>query len=152
MAMAMQLQQAVVTLGVSILDRKLIVRVKHFRFVCLRLSEEEEHLCGHPSTLSRLALFLVDVHREQGKWIGKHAAPFVLIAHIKARNVYLVVGVTCPERAGDIHRNTLGTAFALAAAETGAASTYDGFETTVMELHMDDINVFVEQLHNVMDA
>ncbi|ETV99506.1 hypothetical protein H310_08180 [Aphanomyces invadans] len=152
MHMAMQLQQAIVHLGISILDRKLLVRVKHFRYVCLRLSEEEELLFSHPSTLSKLALFLVDVHREQGKWIGKHAAPFVLVAHVKARNVYLVVGVTCPERAGDIHRNTLGTAFALAAAETGALSTYDGFETTVMELRMDDIHVFIEQLHNVMDA
>ncbi|RHY30903.1 hypothetical protein DYB32_003940 [Aphanomyces invadans] len=152
MHMAMQLQQAIVHLGMSILDRKLLVRVKHFRYVCLRLSEEEELLFSHPSTLSKLALFLVDVHREQGKWIGKHAAPFVLVAHVKARNVYLVVGVTCPERAGDIHRNTLGTAFALAAAETGALSTYDGFETTVMELRMDDIHVFIEQLHNVMDA
>ncbi|CAK4713448.1 unnamed protein product [Aphanomyces euteiches] len=104
MHIAMELQQAIVHLGISILDRKLIVRVKHFRYVCLRLTEEEELLFSHASTLSKLALFLVDVHREQGKWIGKHAAPFVLISHLKARNVYLVVGVTCPERAGEIHR------------------------------------------------
>ncbi|KAF0698749.1 Aste57867_10654 [Aphanomyces stellatus] len=104
MHVAMQLQRAIVHLATSILDRKLIVRVKHFRYVCLRLTEDEELLFSHASTLSKLALFLVDLHREQGKWSGKQAAPFVLISHLKARNVYLVVGVTCPDRAGEIHR------------------------------------------------
>ncbi|OQR98084.1 cell division control protein 45 [Achlya hypogyna] len=150
--LAMAMQKAVVSMGISILDRKLIVRIKHFRYVCLRLSEDDEAMFSHPSTLSKLALFLVDVHREQGKWTGKHACPFVLLCHLKARNVYLIVGVTCPERAGEIHRNKLGTAFKMAAAETGAKYTHDGFDTTVMEIQMDDIQGFIEQLHNVLDA
>ncbi len=33
----------------------------------------------------------------------KAAAPFVLMCHFKARNVYQVVGVTCPERVGEVH-------------------------------------------------
>ncbi|EQC35468.1 hypothetical protein SDRG_07176 [Saprolegnia diclina VS20] len=150
--LAMTMQKAIVSMGISILDRKLIVRIKHFRYVCLRLSEDDEAMFSHPSTLSKLALFLVDVHREQGKWTGKQASPFVLLCHLKARNVYLIVGVTCPERAGEVHRNKLGTAFKMAAAETGAKYTHDGFDTTVMEITLDDIQGFIEQLHNVLDA
>ncbi|OQS02862.1 cell division control protein 45 [Thraustotheca clavata] len=146
--LAMTMQKAIVSMGISILDRKLIVRIKHFRYVCLRLSEDDEAVFAHPSTLSKLALFLVDVHREQGKWTGKQACPFVLLCHLKTQNVYLIVGVTCPERAGEIHRNKLGTAFKMAAAETGAKYTHDGFDTTVMEIQMDDIQGFIEQLHN----
>lgn len=48
--------------------------------------------------------------------------------------------------------STLGTAFKLAAGETGANFRQDGFTSAVMEIQMDEIQYFVEQLHNVLDA
>ena len=48
--------------------------------------------------------------------------------------------------------STLGTAFKLAASETGANFRQDGFTSAVMEIQIDEIQHFVEQLHNVLDA
>lgn len=48
--------------------------------------------------------------------------------------------------------STLGTAFNLAAEETGANFRQDGFHSAVMEIQTQDIHTFIEQLHNVMDA
>ena len=48
--------------------------------------------------------------------------------------------------------SNLGTAFKLAADETGANYRHNGFETSVLEVETNDIQIFVEQLHNVMNA
>ncbi|KAF1336570.1 Cell division control protein 45, partial [Globisporangium splendens] len=182
---AMELKQAIVRVGISIMERKLIVRVKHFRYVCLNVPEREQELFAHANVLTQLALFLLNVHRASGKWGGaakkpqvkksengengengegeeenedelasaaKSIVPLVLITRNPAQNCFLVVGITCPTNPGEIHRNTLGTAFKLAAGETGANFRQDGFTSAVMEIQMDEIQYFVEQLHNVLDA
>uniref|UniRef100_K3X452 CDC45-like protein n=1 Tax=Globisporangium ultimum (strain ATCC 200006 / CBS 805.95 / DAOM BR144) TaxID=431595 RepID=K3X452_GLOUD len=183
---AMELKQAIVRVGISIMERKLIVRVKHFRYVCLNVPEREQELFAHANVLTQLALFLLNVHRASGKWGGaakkpqvkksetgendegeeenedeltaaaasaaKSIVPLVLITRNPAQNCFLVVGITCPTNPGEIHRNTLGTAFKLAAGETGANFRQDGFTSAVMEIQMDEIQYFVEQLHNVSDT
>lgn len=150
--MAIEMQQDIVKLGLSIIERQLIIRVKHFRYASLRLAEDEERFFTQPQTLSKVALFLVDLHREGQRWVGRNAAPFILISRSEHKKTFMVVGVTCPQRSGEVHRNTLGTAFKLAAEETGACYRHDGFETSVLEIQANDIQNFVEQLHNVMDA
>ncbi|KAE9032788.1 hypothetical protein PR001_g10440 [Phytophthora rubi] len=179
---AMSLKQAIVRVGLSIMERKLLVRVKHFRYVCLNVPEREQELFANANVLTQLALFLLNVHRASGKWGGPNAparrkpqgedgengedgdaeeeapvanksiVPLVLITRNPAQNCFLVVGLTCPSTPGEIHRNTLGTAFKLAAGETGANFRQDGFTSAVMEIQIDEIQYFVEQLHNVLDA
>lgn len=176
---SMELKKAIVRVGISIMERKLIVRVKHFRYVCLNIPEREQELFANANVLTQLALFLLTVHRASGKWGSlppskkkktngedgedgedddeeqpqqKPIVPLVLITRNPAQNCYLVVGITCPNTPGEVHRNTLGTAFRLAAGETGANFRQDGFSSAVLEIQMEDIQYFVEQLHNVMDA
>ncbi|UIZ25525.1 hypothetical protein KXD40_006436 [Peronospora effusa] len=176
---SMSLKQAIVRVGLSIMERKLLVRVKHFRYVCLNVPEREQELFANASVLTQLALFLLNVHRASGKWGGPNAparrkpqdddgdegdaeeeapvtnksiVPLVLITRNPAQNCFLVIGLTCPSTPGEIHRNTLGTAFKLAAGETGANFRQDGFASAVMEIQIDEIQYFVEQLHNVLDA
>ncbi|KAG6969890.1 hypothetical protein JG687_00002942 [Phytophthora cactorum] len=177
---SMSLKQAIVRVGLSIMERKLLVRVKHFRYVCLNVPEREQELFANANVLTQLALFLLNVHRASGKWGGSNAptrrkpqgedgenedgdaveeavtnkaiVPLVLITRNPAQNCFLVVGLTCPSTPGEIHRNTLGTAFKLAAGETGANFRQDGFASAVMEIQIDEIQYFVEQLHNVLDA
>ncbi|CEG38165.1 cell division control protein 45 [Plasmopara halstedii] len=177
---AMSLKQAIVRVGLSIMERKLIVRVKHFRYVCLNVPEREQELFAHANVLTQLALFLLNVHRASGKWGGtnglgrkkvengdgedgddddetvdrtaKTIVPLVLITRNPVQNCFLIVGLTCPSTPGEIHRNTLGTAFKLAAGETGANFRQNGFTSAVIEIQMNEIQYFVEQLHNVLDA
>ena len=98
------LQQEIVKLAISIIERKLIIRVRHFRYATLKLTEDEQHLFYQPNHLSKLALLLVDIHREGGKWVEKNAFPLVLICQNEKLNTYMVVGVTCPQRSGEVHR------------------------------------------------
>ncbi|TDH70262.1 hypothetical protein CCR75_001639 [Bremia lactucae] len=177
---AMALKQAIVRVGLSIMQRKLLVRVKHFRYVCLHVPENEQELFANANVLTQLALFLLNVHRASGKWGGPPTrgrqkvvneesedeedrdedvhetttaiVPLVLITRNPQENCFLVIGLTCPSTPGEIHRNTLGTAFKLAAGETGANFRQDGFTSAVMEIQIDEIQNFVEQLHNVLDA
>ncbi|CAI5710753.1 unnamed protein product [Peronospora destructor] len=148
---SMSLKQAIVRVGLSIMEWKLLVRVKHFGY---------------------LALLLLNVHRASGKWGGPNAptrrkpqndeeddaedespvtkksiVPLVIITRNPAQNCFLIVGLTCPSIPGEIHRNTLGMAFKLAAGETGANFRQDGFASAVMEIQIDEIQYFVEQLH-----
>ncbi|CAH0513534.1 unnamed protein product [Peronospora belbahrii] len=176
---SMSIKQAIVRVGLSIMERKLLVRVKHFRYVCLNVPEREQELFTNANVLTQLALFLLNVHRASGKWgspkasarrklqtedseegnteeeapvTNKPIVPLVLITRNPAQNCFLLVGLTCPSTPGEIHRNTLGTAFKLAAGETGANFRQDGFTSAVMEIQIDEIQYFLEQLHNVLDA
>jgi cell division control protein 45 len=128
---AMELKQAIVRVGISIMERKLIVRVKHFRYVCLTIPEREQELFANPNVLTQLALFLLTVHRASGKWGSlpppkkkktsadgdddgddqdeeptqqKPIVPLVLITRNPAQNCFLVVGITCPTNPGEVHR------------------------------------------------
>lgn len=67
---AMELKQAIVRVGISIMERKLIVRVKHFRYISLTVPEREQELFANANVLTQLALFLLNVHRASGKWGG----------------------------------------------------------------------------------
>ncbi|KAL0592480.1 hypothetical protein ABG067_000044 [Albugo candida] len=177
---AMEIKQAIVRVGRSILERKLIRRVKHFRYASLSIPERDQELFWNPNILTQLSLFLLSMYRASGRWlhdpnstkrqrtaedvveedqehesntgIGKQIVPLVLITQHPSRQCYLVVGVTCPPSAGQVYRNTLGTAFRLAAEETGGQFRQNGFTSAVMELEMQDIFTFIEQLHNVLDA
>ena len=61
--LAMSMQKEIVHLALSIIERKLINRVRHFRYASLRVTEDEERFFYQPNVLSRLALLLVDIHR-----------------------------------------------------------------------------------------
>lgn len=128
---SMELKQAIVRVGISIMERKLIVRVKHFRYVCLNIPEREQELFANANVLTQLALFLLHVHRASGKWGGpiaksnkpthegandeeegelatgarnKPIVPLVLITRNPAQNCFLVVGLTCPQTPGELLR------------------------------------------------
>ena len=60
---AMSMQQEVVKLAFSIIERKMIHRVRYFRHVALKVTENEERFFYQPNVLSRLALLIVDVYR-----------------------------------------------------------------------------------------
>nr|CCA16133.1 cell division control protein 45 putative [Albugo laibachii Nc14]CCA25094.1 cell division control protein 45 putative [Albugo laibachii Nc14] len=178
---AMEIKQAIVRVGRTILERKLIRRVKHFRYVSLSIPERDQELFWNGNVLTQLSLFLLSMYRASGRWLhdphsnkrqrtsgdqseedqesekiesaaSKQIVPLILITQHPSRQCFLVVGVTCPPSAGQVYRNTLGTAFRLAAEETSGQFRQDGFTSAVMELQIQDIFTFIEQLHNVLDA
>ncbi|KAJ0392763.1 hypothetical protein P43SY_007474 [Pythium insidiosum] len=151
-------------------DHGRITFEEEYRFMCYRHWSLYEAMYYSDYVASKLGLYMDQARRfarrnkkktgdgedpeeeEEEAQANKPIVPLVLITRNPVQNCFLVVGITCPSNPGEVHRNTLGTAFRLAAGETGANFRQDGFTSAVLEIQMDDIHYFVEQLHNVMDA
>ena len=110
------------------------------------------HLFSKPLALSRLANYLMTMHRENGKWAGNKSRPLVLMAEKPQTGTYLVVGYEYPEREGMPTRNKFGINFELTAKSMNGNIRFDSFDSNVVEVDGGDVQRFIEQLHYLMDS
>lgn len=150
LSLSMSLQRAVVQQAVTMMEKRSLTLFKHFRYAFIRSSETDERLFTQPMALRKLAAFLIDVHRENGRWAGDKARPLVIMA--ERVSTYLVVGVTCPKKAGTVVKNRFGARFQLAAQQIQARARHDGFEASDMEINKEDVHDFIQALHDTMSA
>ncbi|CAM9438816.1 unnamed protein product [Ascophyllum nodosum] len=150
LSLSMSLQRAVVQQAVTMVEKRSLTLFKHFRYAFIRSNETDERLFTQPLALRKLASFLIDVHRENGRWAGDKARPLVIMA--ERTTTYLVVGVTCPKKAGTVMKNRFGACFQLAAQQIQARARHDGFEASVMEIVREDVHDFIQALHDTMSA
>lgn len=106
--LAKALHQAVIRQGCSILDKNSVKTLRAFRFVAIREGPDLK-LFSQPSTLARLAQWLVDATRDkvtrQASSKGKEAAHPVVVACLnEEKGTYMVVGVTGAPEFGDIRK------------------------------------------------
>lgn len=105
----MSLHRSIIRQGSSLLDKVTIRQLRTFRFAAMKEGPDLKLFC-HPSTLSRLALWLVDATRD--KWAEKDARkgkqpkslPFVVACLNEEKETYLVVGVTGAPEFGDVRK------------------------------------------------
>ncbi|WVR08235.1 hypothetical protein IAU60_005282 [Kwoniella sp. DSM 27419] len=150
--LAMALNQAIIRAGSALLDKTIIRTLRTFRLAILK-EGGDLRIFAHPSTLSRLALWLVDATRE--KWAEKlerqggkvKVLPFVVACLNEDKGTYSVVGVTGAPEFGDVRKNKFGLAFQQAAEESGAGAKHDMFDTSVVEVAQEDLQQFIECLH-----
>ena len=109
------------------------------------------HVFAKPLVLTKLAQFLMDVHRENGKWTGIKSRPLVLLAEKPRSNTYMVVGYEYPEESGNVVRNKFGQNFELAAKSMKGMFWFDSFDSNVVEVAGKDVQKFLEQLHYMME-
>ena len=145
---ALGLQKAIYATAVGLVERKAVVRLRHFRYAFLNQAD----VFGKPLALTKLAHFLMDMHREDGKWTGAKARPLVLLAEKPETEAYLVVGYEFPERSGAFVRNRFGQHFQMTASTMHGAFLFDRFDTNAIEVEAKDAQRFVEQLHYMMDS
>lgn len=173
--LAMSMQRNIISTAVSLVDRSAINRLRHFRYAYLtctsagenqttrsdmirtlgtnqRKEDTPTHLFSRPLALTRLAHFLMNMHRENGKWTGNKSRPLVLMAEKPHAGTYLVVGYDYPERAGMLTRNKFGMNFELTAKSMNGNIRFDSFDSNVVEVDGSDVQRFIEQLHYLMDA
>ena len=170
--LAKDTQMAIMSAARNLVDRNAITRLRHFRYAYLTCTSagenktsqteyanssesketEKRHLFAKPLALSRLAHFLMDMHRENGKWAGNKARPLILMAEKPRTGTYLVVGYEYPERAGDFVRNRFGVNFELTAKSMNGTFKFDSFDSNVVEVNGSDVQRFIEQLHYLMDS
>ena len=86
----MNLQKAMVHEAVSLMEKRAMTCLKHFRYAYLTRSQgsaaaatgghaSQDNLLAQPVALGNLARFLVDIHRDNGKWVGNKARPLILL-------------------------------------------------------------------------
>ncbi|KAI8089535.1 DNA replication pre-initiation complex subunit Cdc45 [Halteromyces radiatus] len=141
-SLCMKIQKAIVRQGTSIIDKKNTRTLKSFRMVLIK-DGPDLPLFQHPLTLSKLALFLTDAYREH----GKRNLPFVISSLDEEHDSYLVVANTGAPTFGDVRRNRFGIAFQIASVETNARTSFDSFETSVLQIHKNDLEHFLEKLY-----
>lgn len=166
--LAMKQQKSIMATALSLVDRAAITRLNHFRYAYITCSSHGEHGSGsyqhqsnddnmyhafaQPLTLTRLAHYLMDMHRENGKWTGTKARPLVLLVEKPRTQTFLVVGYEFPEHAGDLLRNRFGKSFELAAQSMKGTFVFDSFDSNVVEVARGDVQRFIEQLHYLLET
>jgi hypothetical protein len=171
---AMALQKTIITTAAGLMERGSIALLRHFRYAHVTTStvggdlnrtdliqssrnnagnEKRDHIFSKPLALTRLAHFLMDINRENGKWTGAKSRPLVLIADKPSAGTCLVVGYEYPDRAGDLKDNRFGKHFERTAeAISGLSFKFDCFESNVIELNAGDVQRFMESLHVLLDG
>jgi cell division control protein 45 len=174
--LAMSLQRTIMSTAASLIERNALTRLSHFRYAYINCTSQGEHAMGQdevvpeeqtgggdetpdrhhvfakPLALTRLAHYLMDLHRENGKWTGAKSRPLILLAEQPRTKSYLVVGFEYPELAGSFVKNRFGKNFELAAQSMKGTFRFDSFDSNVVEVAAVDVQRFVEQLHYLMDS
>lgn len=191
--LAMSLQRCIVSTAMSLMDKKSIIRLNHFRYAYIHCtsgsgggegrsstsefsstagptsssskeSQHFHHVFARPLALCKLAIFLMDIHRENNKWTGSKSRPLLLMAEKPRSGTYLVVGYQYAELHGDTVRSRFGKNFELAAktiqggigtGDGGEGNSYfrfDSFDSNFVEVDASKVQRFMEQLHYIMDA
>jgi cell division control protein 45 len=173
--MALALQRTIISTAVSLVERKAIQRLTHFRYAYLNCTSQGPtgglghgltfgsikssrnglnadadifHIFTKPLALTKLATFLMDMHRTNGKWAGVRASPLILMAENPQTQTYLVVGYECQEHSD---KNRFGQNFVLAAKTMRGTFKFDSFDSNVVEVKATEVQKFIEQLHFVME-
>ena len=170
------MQRSIISTAVSLVDRNAITRLRHFRYAYLTCTSAGEnqtsrsdvvvqdpsrnskddakkhHIFSKPLALTRLAQYLMNMHRENGKWAGAKARPLVLLAEKPSTQTYMVVGYEYPEHAGNFVKNKFGMNFELTAKSMNGTFKFDSFDSNVVEVAGSDVQRFVEQLYYLMDS
>lgn len=173
--LAMSLQKTIMATAASLIDRNAVTRLSHFRYAYITCTSQGEneisgeenvnktngskgsenesssHIFAKPLALTRLAHYLMDLHRENGKWTGHKARPLIMMAEKPRTKSFLVVGYEYPESAGDLVKNRFGKKFELAAQSIKGTFRFDSFESNVVEVARADVQRFIENLHYLMD-
>jgi cell division control protein 45 len=169
---AMTLQKSIVATAMSLVERNAITRLRHFRYAFITCTsqeskdtfkandgkkmdehiEHEDHVFGQPLALTRLAHWVMDMHRENGKWMGNKSRPLVLCAEKPATKSYLVVGYEFPERQGMFLKNHFGQHFQMTCNSMQGTFRLNSFDSNVVEVDAKDVQRFIEQLHYMMDS
>ena len=172
---AMSLQKTIITTAAGLMERGSIALLRHFRYAHVTSStvggdlnradliqssrnnagnEKRDHIFSKPLALTRLAHFLMDMNRENGKWTGTKSRPLILIADKPSTGMCLVVGYEFPDRAGELKDNRFGKYFERTAEAIGAAMNvhFENFETNAIELNAGDVPRFMESLHVLLEG
>lgn len=143
--LAMAVHRAIIGQGTYVIEKQAIKTLRTYRVAVIN---EGPDLAAfrHPSTLMRLAHWLVDAVREllsARPAAERKKLPLVLACVNEDNDSFLVVGVVGGLEYGDVKKNQFGIAFQKAAEASGARTRHNAFEASVVEVRRDDLSKFL---------
>ncbi|EDO17718.1 hypothetical protein Kpol_1033p22 [Vanderwaltozyma polyspora DSM 70294] len=143
------LQKAIFNTGVAILEKKLLKNLRIYR-LCVLQDGPDLDLFTNPLTLLRLGNWLIECCAELE---DKQLLPMVIASLNESTDTYLVAGLSprYPRGLDNLMAkkpilNNFAMAFQQITAQTGAKLKIDNFETTIIEVHREDLSPFLEKL------
>ncbi|GAA6063602.1 hypothetical protein JCM10212_006219 [Sporobolomyces blumeae] len=147
--LSMALNASVVAEGCFLLDRNnknVLKTLTGYRLAVIH-SGPDLDVFQHPSTLHRLANWLVDEVRITAEQTGRHKnLPVVVAALNEKTDTYLVIGVMGADDLGDVRRNKFGQAFEAAALLSKAKAQQKYFDASIVEVRKGDLQKFLNAL------
>lgn len=166
--LAIATQKAILSTAVSLVERKAINRLSHFRYAYLNATsngtngsnqyssessnEKQVHIFSKPLALTRLAHFLMEMHRANGKWTGARALPLVLIAEKPQTQSYIIAGFEISESQESMTKNEFKQRFENAATSMEGNIKFDSFDSNIVEVKSELVGRFIESLHYLIDS
>ncbi|KAF9971703.1 hypothetical protein BGZ73_005255 [Actinomortierella ambigua] len=142
-ALAMRQQRAIISQGVAIIDKQLIKTLSSYRLTTVK-DGPYLPVFWNPSTIQRLAQFLVYAIREYGSSkTTSRPIPLVLAVLNEPSQTYYIAGVNGSASIGEVTPNKFGTAFQRISMLEGIPVHYVGYDHTVIEIDRDDFEGFL---------
>ncbi|CAL8469810.1 g9352 [Coccomyxa elongata] len=140
-----RLQRAILSDGGLLLVSKAGQERAKFRWYDMTRNEvSNKAILSHPLALVKLGMFLRDVAAMRQT---KKRKPIVLVGPADAHGNCLVVAVTCePMSAEAVQGNPFGMLFEKSARNIGASFEHKGFDSSVIQLAVADVDRFVREL------
>lgn len=146
---AQTLQKSVFNTGMAILEKKLLKNLRIYR-LCVLQDGPDLDLYKNPLTLLRLGNWLIECCAELE---DKQLLPMVLASLDESTDTYLVAGLSprYPRGLDSLQArkpilNNFSMAFQQITAQTGAKLKIDNFESSIIEIHREDLSPFLEKL------
>ncbi|KAI5123336.1 hypothetical protein M0805_001761 [Coniferiporia weirii] len=149
--LSMALHRAVIRAGASLIDKHAIRTMRGHRVVLLTQGPDLP-LFSSPGALARLARWLIDAMRERvagtnvSSQTKKKSLPFVVAALDEREGTFLVVGINAALELGDVRKNEFGLAFLDAKERCNARTRHGTFDTNVLEIKKEDLELFLQTL------
>lgn len=143
--LAKEMQQAIVRVGNSLLEKKEIKIAQQFRYCILENSFlKDTQLFQYPLALVKLAHFIMEC-RKHTTQRSKHQ-PLVISVKNVAKKTNLVVAVIGPNRDAETSRNDFSKRFQRVSNDLNLKTKHDGFDTAMIEMRTQDWPEFIQSL------
>jgi cell division control protein 45 len=148
-ALAQQVQRAVIRQGVAVIQQRLLTNAGKFRYAYLsNMSDGDLNFFRRPTLLSKLAHWLIAALLSKNrKRMASNDLPLVLCVLDEERQVFICVGTPGPKET----RNRFGEAFRKAADTIEVRYKHTGFTSSVIEVEKEHVQNFTDQLYLTLE-
>ncbi|CDW73747.1 cell division control protein 45 [Stylonychia lemnae] len=145
--LAKEIQQAIISIGTQILQKKQVKVATHFRYVMMNNeSIKDIQVFQYPMAIRRLGLFIMETYREiKCKSKDKPLVITIRNTFLGTTLIVAILGLHSNQK-GIIGKNHFGQVFHLTVEATNIRAKHDSFDSSIIEIKNEDFRAFMESL------